>query len=118
MQDLIVTQDQFNIEAFIDSILEFVRRTGSLAEGWRRERATLSLMFVLCVTTRFSALAHAQLPGIGAILAQRIIESRQNEGPFVDHDDLLRVRGIGPKRLDRLRPYLSPIPKTDNLTEK
>ncbi len=49
------------------------------------------------------------LPGIGETLAMRIIESREVEGPFSDAVDLLRVRGIGPTTLDRLRPYLTPL---------
>jgi competence protein ComEA len=52
-----------------------------------------------------------QLPGIGDALSQRIIEIRQTAGPFAKVDDLRRVRGIGPKILDRLRPYLLPIQK-------
>jgi competence protein ComEA len=52
----------------------------------------------------------AQLPGIGETLARRIVDSRQNDGPFVDHQDLTRVRGIGPKTLDNVRPYLLPMP--------
>jgi competence protein ComEA len=51
-----------------------------------------------------------QLPGIGETLARRIVESREQDGPFVDHEDLTRVRGIGPKTLDALRPYLAPMP--------
>ena len=50
-----------------------------------------------------------QLPGIGETLAQRIVESRRTEGPFFDHADLMRVRGIGPKTLDRISPYLRPM---------
>jgi competence protein ComEA len=59
-----------------------------------------------------------QLPGIGPVLAGRIIESRRTEGPFVDHHDLLRVRGIGPKTLEQVRPYLRPMPAADSLAEK
>jgi len=54
-----------------------------------------------------------QLPGIGPTLAKRIVESRQTDGPFLDHDDLQRVRGIGPKTLDGIRPYLRPMPPAD-----
>ena len=51
----------------------------------------------------------AQLPGIGETLARRIVESRESHGPFVNHDELDLVRGIGPKKLDAARPYLRPM---------
>ena len=51
-----------------------------------------------------------QLPELGETLARRIVESREQQGPFLDHDDLMRVNGIGPKTLDQLRPYLRPMP--------
>lgn len=41
----------------------------------------------------------ASLPGIGPALAERIIAGR----PYASVDELDRVRGIGPKRLDDLR---------------
>ncbi len=52
----------------------------------------------------------AQLPGVGRNLAQRIVDSRSTRGPFVDHEDLRRVRGVGPKTLENIRPYLRPMP--------
>ena len=52
----------------------------------------------------------AELPQIGETLARRIVESRQTAGPFADHDDLRRVRGIGPRTLERIKPYLLPMP--------
>jgi competence protein ComEA len=51
-----------------------------------------------------------QLPGIGEKLAHRIVDTRKASGPFVDADDLRRVRGIGPKTLEQIRPYLRPMP--------
>jgi competence protein ComEA len=53
----------------------------------------------------------AQLPGVGETLARRIVEARQKDGPFLDHNDLRRVRGIGPKTLERIRPHLLPMPE-------
>lgn len=43
------------------------------------------------------------LPGIGPALAGRILEHRQREGPFREPEDLLKVRGIGPATLERIR---------------
>src|SRR5690606_36698330 len=48
----------------------------------------------------------AQLDGVGEALAIRIVEDREANGPFRSIEDLDRVKGIGPKLLERLRPYL------------
>jgi competence ComEA-like helix-hairpin-helix protein len=53
----------------------------------------------------------ATLPGVGRKLAERIVQSREQDGPYSDIDDLRRVRGIGPKTLETLRPYLRPLPR-------
>ena len=47
------------------------------------------------------------LPGIGPVLARRIIAYRQQHGPFARIDDLGKVSGLGPKNLENLRPYLT-----------
>jgi len=49
----------------------------------------------------------AQLDGVGETLALRIVEDRETNGPFRTLDDLDRVKGIGEKTIERLRPYLN-----------
>ncbi len=48
-----------------------------------------------------------KLPGIGDVIAQRIIEYRQAHGPFSSADDLLGVKGIGTKKLENIRDLIS-----------
>jgi competence protein ComEA len=46
------------------------------------------------------------LPGVGPATAQAIIEHRQANGPFNSVEELTEVRGIGPAKLERLRPLV------------
>ncbi len=46
-----------------------------------------------------------RLPGIGEVMASRIVAARK-ERPFSKPDDLLRVPGIGKKKFERIRPYI------------
>ncbi len=48
-----------------------------------------------------------RLPGVGEKRARSIVEYRQEHGPFKTVDDLIRVDGIGPGILERLRPYVT-----------
>jgi competence ComEA-like helix-hairpin-helix protein len=47
------------------------------------------------------------VPGIGPSTAQKILQMRKSYGPFKSVDDLLAVRGLGQKRLDKMRKYLT-----------
>lgn len=55
------------------------------------------------------------LPEIGETLAKRIVASRESDGPFLDNGDLMRVNGIGPRTLERIQPYLIPVPDAANV---
>ncbi len=43
------------------------------------------------------------LPGIGPVIAERIVAYRDSVGEFTAAEDLLKVRGIGPAKLKKLR---------------
>src|SRR5207244_8540858 len=47
-----------------------------------------------------------RLPGIGPVLARRILETRETAGRFAGVDDLGAVRGLGRAKLERLRPFV------------
>lgn len=49
----------------------------------------------------------ATIPGISEGLAHRIVNFRRAQGPFQTWNDLKRVRGIGPKRIEKFRSYLT-----------
>jgi len=46
------------------------------------------------------------LPGIGSVIAARIIDEREDGGPYLSVADLQRVKGIGKKRLEDLELFL------------
>ncbi|UCC24216.1 MAG: helix-hairpin-helix domain-containing protein [Gemmatimonadales bacterium] len=46
------------------------------------------------------------LPGVGPVLAGRLVEYRRRNGPFRTPAELEAVSGIGPVLLERLRPWL------------
>ena len=47
-----------------------------------------------------------RLPGVGAKRAAAIVELRQRLGRFRQLNDLLRIKGIGPRTLERMLPEL------------
>lgn len=48
-----------------------------------------------------------EISGIGEVTAGNIIEYREQNGRFYDVDELIEVRGIGKKTLEKIRPYLT-----------
>jgi competence ComEA-like helix-hairpin-helix protein len=47
------------------------------------------------------------VPGIGPATAGKILQMRKSYGAFKSVDDLLAIRGLGPKRLEKMRKYLT-----------
>ena len=47
------------------------------------------------------------VPGIGASTAAKILQMRESYGVFKSVNDLMAIRGIGPKRLEKMSKYLT-----------
>ncbi len=57
------------------------------------------------------------MPNIGEQLAKRIVADRAERGPYRDLAELRRVRGIGPKTLESMKPFLLPLPDLETTAE-
>jgi comEA protein len=49
-----------------------------------------------------SAVELQQVPGIGPATADKILQARKSYGRFKSVNDLQAIRGIGPKKLERI----------------
>ena len=74
-------------------------------ENWHRQ--TSGPVISTVEINSASALELELLPGIGPGLAQRLVEDRRDRGPFRGIQDMDRVPGIGPRTIERLRPFVA-----------
>jgi len=81
-----------------------------LSGGWKSEIEIVSQQpreyFYSIDINKASWVEWAQLDGIGEKMAKRIVEDRDAHGPFKTIEQLDRVRGVGPKLIEKLRPFL------------
>jgi len=47
-----------------------------------------------------------RLPGVGPSYAVRILQFRKENGPFTSADQLMDVSGIGPKKFEKIKPFV------------
>lgn len=47
------------------------------------------------------------LPGVGKVIAERIVVYRNENGPFKSVDDLVLIKGIGKKVFAKIRPLVT-----------
>lgn len=83
---------------------------GHSGVGGKQERAKLDL-------NRADALELEELPGIGPVLAERIVDYRKSGKTFRTVDDLRAVKGIGQKKFERIRALVTVTPTTSQATK-
>ncbi len=64
---------------------------------------------------RADARTLTRLPGIGPVLAERIVRHRARHGPFRSADELAAVRGIGPRLIERIGDRVTTRGRPDSL---
>ena len=58
------------------------------------------------VNTADAETISAELQGVGLTKAKAIVDYREQHGPFKRVEDLMKVKGIGEKSLEKIRPYV------------
>ncbi len=81
-------------------------RSTSATKRARTPRAGTPKTHAVVDVNTAPAEALASVPGIGAIVAARIVEIRERDGAFATFDELLDVAGMTRSRLDRALPFL------------
>ena len=71
------------------------------------EERTRSNRSQLVDLNRASAADFDQLPGVGPVLAKRMVDYRKSIGRFGAVEDLRAVKGIGKKKLEQLKPFVT-----------
>lgn len=89
-----VEEPGFTVRSEVKPELD-LQRDGSVLEGLRVN------------PNRADAQRLTALPGVGPALAETIVQFREVHGPFGRLGDLREVPGIGAKRLQKMRPYLT-----------
>jgi competence protein ComEA len=87
------------------------RERSRTSRGSRRSRKRAMVPAAPIDLNTADASALAALPGVGAGLAERIVQFREANGPFDSVDELADVSGITDHRLEALAPYLTIDPR-------
>jgi competence ComEA-like helix-hairpin-helix protein len=103
-------RDQRRNVASADSTATGTRRASRPRKETASRRAATGTPLPAVDLNRASPEELMQLPGIGPVLAGRIVAARAADGTFTSVDDLRRVSGVGPARIERLRSLVTAAP--------
>ena len=49
----------------------------------------------------------SSLPGVGPVIADRIIENREKNGPFKTSEEITKIKGIGEKTFQKIKDLIT-----------
>ena len=105
---------QFALAAFLVFLLGLLAYRGYGPGLGARPTETVAARFDLNRADRSEL---EQIPGVGAKLAQSIVDHRGEKGRFQSLDQLRDVKGVGPAIYDKARPYLRVEPPPPSPSE-
>ncbi len=85
-----------------DSMVSAIRYKSNVPQPVNLPPAVANIFFEPISINRAGKEILSTLPGIGPMLAERIVLRREAKGPFKSKDELLHISGIGPKKFARL----------------
>lgn len=85
-----------------ESPVQAVRHDGNMFHPDRLPPAVANIFFQPIPINRAPQGVLVSLPGIGPVLAERIVHYREEHGPFRETEELLQVVGVGPKKFAAL----------------
>ncbi|MFW6148283.1 MAG: helix-hairpin-helix domain-containing protein [Atribacterota bacterium] len=91
---------------FLDDKKEISLSINSEATGTIQENAPSSNKVLLNINNANSNQLET-LPGIGPVLADRILEYRRNNGMFRNIEEIMNVTGIGEKRFESIKEFIA-----------
>lgn len=118
--DKLTNQEKQNLLAVLDSIVENKSNENLFQElkeieqqnkfeNYNKSKDTLKIDI-----NTASNIQLMKLPNVGEKTAESIIKYRNENNGFSSISDLLKVKGIGPKTLAKMKPFLEPLPEDKN----
>jgi comEA protein len=101
-QDSVPSNRQFDYSAIDSTFAVFQKRVAS--DSMRQEENPSKQVVNINRATKTQL---TSLPGIGDVLADRIIRQREEQGEFETIEDLQKIKGISKKKFEKLKPLIA-----------
>ena len=101
---------KLNLSTTQNSKLELIRNISDslIASKDSKEKEELKEKFTKKININLAYSADLQrLPGIGEVMAERIIEFREQNGNFKNIEDIMLVKGIGIKKFEKIKDLIT-----------